>query len=1424
MKMWKRHLWIVVAVACVLLTGLLAWGGTLAGADEGTSLAAEPLSAVVEEESTAVAAAPQTAAPIQAAAQPQAAVQAAAAPAKADSVEAAEPQTEAPAQAAASVEADASEQVAAPAEAPAQPAAAAEQTAVPAQAAAEQPAAPAQTSDASQSAAAEAVPAQVNMPAQKLVQTLADGTIVTVEAAEGVLPEGTTIEAKIVDSQNVVDAVTAEVQKGDAAAEATIKAIDITLFDKDGNEIQPSGKLTVTFSKTGMDSDNISVYHVTTPNDEPVDNVAADDLAVEQVDTTKAEADEQVFEADHFSIYAIVDTTANPRLKVTFYQKDKTTEAASMLVKRSNTVTDIASIVYDPGAGTLEANEVFRGWTTDADYTEATESMSIEDVRTLVQQTAAKLADGADGTELKLYPMVFRSLNVTYLDENRTSLGTDTLLVPVSQTGSVDYTVNKEYTPKDDEHDFQGWNVSEGTTNIEGYAAGTTYTNGTAIKISGDVTFSVNAPAGHWLVFDENGKGATYNAPQFVKSDDVTQKPVDDTKMVRDGYTFGGWYTDAKCSDGNEFSFGGKLTEKTTIYAKWTAKAQADYTVLIWKQNVSGTGYDFAESVKLSGKVNDKVSSVVSHGSGNSAYASVDNTNKQYTGFHLNKFDENVTIATEGNSVVNVYYDRNTVTLTFMTWSGWGWGWGGSWTTHQTMTGLYGSTLSANGYTWPEQYRWQAKGDNRGNTSGTVTTFLDAFIPSDGSTTGQTFYGNELSGNSTIRFYKQNVDGNGYTLANIVTSSGGSFIITDKYNDFKAVSYNRDYAGWESAGDKNPSDGSYNTVPSGYSSLDIRFDRLTYNLLYCDGTFVDGNNNPVEGYSGGATLNDVDDITYESDMSSYNSGGSNYYAPTKEGFVFEGWYIDDACTQPYTFTTMPAGITVYAKWRQVQYRVFLHPNAGTDSTLDWGSASQAMNFRISYNATASLPTGQRAEYEFVGWYTDAACTKLYSTDTKLNDQTVTAAYDKSADMTDVMDKWGNGATTNKDAENNRFWITRKLDLYAKWRAKLVGAKGIGVLYDANGGTNAPTDSQLYLDSADAVAGAASTAPSGKQFEYWVLQTWDATKGAYVDTETKVYPGDSFEVLKANARDEELEGSTEDDPKHSYTVQLRAEYGDKGSKLYTHYTFNANGGTLNDGTSTVESVGHQVEVNGNVQFPTAPVRTGYTFKGWCNEQLQPTTDLTGKTLLDTTKTYAADALDGYAWNATATWTDGTASGTGDNILYAVWEPMPVTLTLTKQIEGSQADMTKTFTFTISVVHNGTTYTGTATLGDDRSKTFSVLTAEDGSTYTLRYGDTVTITEETAAGYATTYQVKAGTSGNGASGTVELDGFNVSLDSTANNASYTSSVTFTNTKTDVPITGIKDAVGSGILPLVAGIGTGIAALGVAITRRRRDGWGE
>ena len=328
--------------------------------------------------------------------------------------------------------------------------------------------------------------------------------------------------------------------------------------------------------------------------------------------------------------------------------------------------------------------------------------------------------------------------------------------------------------------------------------------------------------------------------------------------------------------------------------------------------------------------------------------------------------------------------------------------------------------------------------------------------------------------------------------------------------------------------------------------------------------------------------------------------------PAQDGYVFDGWYLDEGCLVPYVWDTMPiGGIKVYAKWRQVEYRVFLHPNAGTDPNLDWGDESVSTCFRVAYGGKVSTPTGTRpgSGYEFVGWYTHPSLGSqyLYNSDTVLNEDTVTAAYSKTENT--ELDKWGHvkpGEEGNADV--NRFWITKKLDLYAKWRKVLDNSEGIGVVYTADDGkghtgTNPPTDSSLYPDQAEATAQAAATAPNGREFKHWVIQKWDETQNKFVDTEEQpVLPGQLYTIK------EEYAHKVEDDPTgnpghYTYTMQLRAEYAEPESGLPTHIwwfkNYSDTGATRHDSSHEDEGI----KINEAVAIQTAPSREGYEFLGW-----------------------------------------------------------------------------------------------------------------------------------------------------------------------------------------------------------------------------------
>ena len=119
----------------------------------------------------------------------------------------------------------------------------------------------------------------------------AGNVLVKVTAAEGVLPEGATVQATRIERQDVVDAVAERVESQGKVLEDAI-AIDVTLLDNDGNEIQPNGALKVCFFDANVEGEEVGVYRV------------SDDASqVETIGARQADPAVQSFDVDHFTIY-----------------------------------------------------------------------------------------------------------------------------------------------------------------------------------------------------------------------------------------------------------------------------------------------------------------------------------------------------------------------------------------------------------------------------------------------------------------------------------------------------------------------------------------------------------------------------------------------------------------------------------------------------------------------------------------------------------------------------------------------------------------------------------------------------------------------------------------------------------------------------------------------------------------------------------------------------------------------------------------------------------------------------------------------------------------------------------------------------------------------------------------------------------------
>ena len=103
-------------------------------------------------------------------------------------------------------------------------------------------------------------PAKVEYPAQTLKARLGN-TLIYVTAPKDSLPANSRVIAKWVDTSEVQDAVEAAAAAEGKTVEDMV-AIDVTIVDANGKEIQPLLPVQVKFLNAGVQGDDISVYHI----------------------------------------------------------------------------------------------------------------------------------------------------------------------------------------------------------------------------------------------------------------------------------------------------------------------------------------------------------------------------------------------------------------------------------------------------------------------------------------------------------------------------------------------------------------------------------------------------------------------------------------------------------------------------------------------------------------------------------------------------------------------------------------------------------------------------------------------------------------------------------------------------------------------------------------------------------------------------------------------------------------------------------------------------------------------------------------------------------------------------------------------------------------------------------------------------------
>ena len=365
---------------------------------------------------------------------------------------------------------------------------------------------------------------------------MAGDVVVHATAAEGVLPRDSKLVVKRITRKAILNAVEDTVSEKNKEMDSAV-ALDITIQNKDGVEIQPNGSVNISFENAAVSGDEINVYHVT------------DDASA----VTEVATNTQSFDANHFSIYVITGEKEKPLTTFNFVDA-KGQIVSTQIVKTGDelitpTAPDVAGKAF---VGWYDGETKFEDFNTALTITETT-------TRTITARYEVALYVyflNPDGTQIMRTEKVADHKGHNYSHVSYDVDSTHKLVGwAANQNGTDDITKNIA--------------VPEGSTSVNVYAI---------IK------------EGYWVTFDSDGGSAIDS--QFV-FDKISLN--DQTTPTKPGYRFDGWYNGTEKVENGEI-----ITSSMTLKAHWKAEG-VNYTVIHWWENADDDGYSFHESENKTG-------------------------------------------------------------------------------------------------------------------------------------------------------------------------------------------------------------------------------------------------------------------------------------------------------------------------------------------------------------------------------------------------------------------------------------------------------------------------------------------------------------------------------------------------------------------------------------------------------------------------------------------------------------------------------------------------------------------------------------------------------------------------------------------------------------------------------------------------------
>ena len=791
----------------------------------------------------------------------------------------------------------------------------------------------------------------------------AEGVTVKLTALSDVLPENGYIEANAVEDEaqlELMKAAADDILKAENRRVTDLFAADITLYNEDGEAVQPDGSVKVTFEGTAIGNSGTRVLYMG-------ENASdAETYDAQMIKAVAADGDATAFMTDHFSLYVTADTEEIICYEVNFYYKDA--EGKDVFISGPQYVED-GKAAEAPAVPDRDGYR-FTGW--DTDFSKVTGDMKVyAGYAPIAGQVRLTVNYVYSNGSLAAQPWVSHvesgvPCNLTAEspaiqgftpDQTTVSFNdaytTDKTVTVTYKGAKVNYTVNHYLLNVDDTKPDTpaATETVPGETGLTTEAKAKEYAGFTPRAISqgtvnadGSTVVEILYERNYYTLTWNTGENASYIAPEQVRYGAAVTKP--DKNPTKVGYEFKGWENLQETMP----------AEDLVVTAKWEAAKRADYKIIYWTETVKEGVYTVNHVINGNGTVGSSIP--------NGSY-------KVPEGYKTTpvaeKTDGDVKITADGTAVKNVYFARATYTITFMRWNSRKWKWKED--ESLRITARYGVDVSA---------KWETACADDGwgpNSSGNIQYTLLANMPAE----NLTMYEKDAGSGKKIIYYVEGLDGERTTYRTFEASSNVHLTKEDQmsitgftYSDWKQ--YNEWY--------EEP-------------VLWLYYTRNSYNLRF-------ENCQPM----------DPESIKFEAKLStgkpSRDPGRPSY---VDSDYTFAGWYLDPGFKEPVNWneTMTEDGLTIYAKWEKPKYTVDFVTNCKEEKA----SITREKGFVLTEE---ELAAPDKADDEFLGWYTDSALTKKFIPESQIVKDTTLYARWRNSDTVTYTVKYMCGDVAIADAK------------------------------------------------------------------------------------------------------------------------------------------------------------------------------------------------------------------------------------------------------------------------------------------------------------------------------------------------------------------------------------------------------------------------